>query len=267
MIARILSGVRRARSVDIIDVTRDFGVPIRGVLHVGGNVGSEAAKYGSLGSVPIVWIEGFEEYFDVLTSAISEYPFQRAYCVLVSDVDGEEVVFRAASNTGSSTSLEPLPEFRDRFPDIRFSKPMTLRAERLDLFFDRHKLVTDSLNILVLDIEGAELKALRSLGDRLGSFDGVLVEVSIVRNFVDGPLLSDIDTFLYSRGFRRVRTRVGLSSGDAFYLRGKVTMMARHLAHWHARGLAFLFHVGFWKARRALVRRVESLVVHERTGT
>ena len=66
-------------------------------------------------------------------------------------------------------------------------------------------------------MEGAELKALNSLGEKIKSIDFALVEVSIRKNFKDGPLLWDIDNYMIKNKFARIYIKTGAASGDALY--------------------------------------------------
>ena len=215
----LFDAYRRHTAFDLATLSRRFHFTVTGVLHVGGNMGQEAEIYRQLGARRVIWIEGFEDYFQKLKAKLADYPGQEAHCVLVSDEDGEELQFRIASNTGSSTAMIPDAEFSRNFDGINFEKNISLRARRLDTYFRDNNISLSDVNFLVLDVEGFELKALRSLADSMDAFDWAVCEVSLTPNFVGGPLLRDIDVFFLAHGFRRRALKCGLTSGDGLYER------------------------------------------------
>jgi FkbM family methyltransferase len=189
------------------------------VLHLGANEGTEAEAYARCGFKRVIWVEGFPTFYERLVKHLSAYPNQDAYNVLVSDVDGEELAFRIADNGVSSTVFEVGEKFDEDFPGIRFVEQAKLKARRLDRFLAEHGIDLSDVSIAVVDLEGSELKALRSLGDLIERIPYAIVEVSVTENFVSGPSLRNVDDFMLSRGFRRVQIKMGSSSGDALYER------------------------------------------------
>src|ERR1700679_1971420 len=78
---------RRHTAFDLATLAYRFHFAVTGILHVGANMGQEAEIYRQLGARRVVWIEGFEDYFQKLKAKIAIYPEQEAHCVLVSDHD------------------------------------------------------------------------------------------------------------------------------------------------------------------------------------
>lgn len=250
----LFDAYRRRTAFDLVTLSRRFGIAVRGVLHVGANMGQEAEVYQRLGAHRVIWVEGFEDYFRKLESHLSAFPGQEAHCVLVSDRDGEELQFRIASNTGSSTAMAPGADFARNFDGIVFDKVMTLRARRLDAYFHERNTPFDDINVLVLDVEGSELKVLRSIGGLMRHFDWAVCEVSLTPNFEGGPLLKDIDDFFLANGFRRRALKCGLTSGDGLYERVMPSAWDR-LAMSLSRGWAtFAASSGLYRLKRAIGR-------------
>jgi FkbM family methyltransferase len=196
-----------------------FEVPTDGVLHVGANFGQEADEYDHLGFGTVVWVEGYAPYFKRLSKTIKGRPNHLAVELMVSDVEGEKVRFSIASNTGSSTALKVASAWHQTFRGLTLSDGGEVLCGRLDQALDAvlppERRTT--IRFMVLDIEGSELKALRSMGAYLERLEFALIEISVRRNFEGGPLLRDIDAFMAARGFRRIYIKVSASSGDALY--------------------------------------------------
>ena len=75
-----------------------------------------------------------------------------------------------------------------------------------------------------MDIQGVELKALKSLGNLIGKVSVIYTEVNKKEVYKGCDLIEDIDHYLASYGFRRISTRwvLGAGWGDALYLSKKV---------------------------------------------
>jgi FkbM family methyltransferase len=216
------------------------------VLHLGANDGTEAEAYARCGFKRVIWIEGFPRFYERLVKHLSAYPNQDAYNVLVSDVEGEELAFRIAENGVSSTVFQAGQRFGEDFPGVRFVEQTKLKARRLDRFFAERGVDLSDVSIAVVDLEGSELKALRSLGDLIERIPYAIVEVSVTENFVSGPALRDIDDYMTSRGFRRVQIKLGSSSGDALYERHPASVLDQAKMRASAAIYANLFY-GFYR--------------------
>jgi len=186
------------------------------VVHVGANFGQEADVYDECGFQTVIWVEGYKEYAERLRRHVEHRKNHYVIESMVSDVSGEEVDFSIASNTGSSTIFQVTAAWRDAFADISILNSVRVRCERLDRLLPE-SLIKNRIDLLVLDIEGAELKALKSLGTILPKVESALIEVSLIRNFQGGPLFIDIELYMLSNNFVRVYSKYGVVSGDILY--------------------------------------------------
>lgn len=213
--------IKRIFSFSLVGLLKKYNVPNSGCLHVGANIGSELECYESFGFKQVVWIEGYTPFFDILIKNINNKPNHHALNYMISDQNGETVEFRVASNTGSSTMLKPTDSWFESFGNVKFEKNVKVNCRRLDDLllkkFDIEYL--KDIKFAVFDIEGAELKALKSLGKLINNFDFILTEINIKNNFENGPLLYDIDKFMHRNSFKRVYNKYSVSSGDALYKR------------------------------------------------
>lgn len=80
-----------------------------------------------------------------------------------------------------------------------------------DCFFD----------FINLDIQGAELNAIKGLGSRLNNVNWIYTEVNKKRLYKDIYLVADIDKYLSLYGFKRIATYwiPGVGWGDALYIK------------------------------------------------
>ena len=81
---------------------------------------------------------------------------------------------------------------------------------------------TVDIDLLCMDLQGSELKALQGAGDLLHSIDYIISEVQTKRLYHDTPLFSDIEDYLEQYGFV-VKEMVPVNDwfGDALFVRPK----------------------------------------------
>lgn len=74
-----------------------------------------------------------------------------------------------------------------------------------------------NIDLLVMDIEGGELNAFKGASQTLKIIKNILVEVSLVQRFGNGPLFDDITDYLKSNNFKRVVYGGDDKVGDCLY--------------------------------------------------
>ena len=103
---------------------------------------------------------------------------------------------------------------------------------RLDSFLDEYNI--PSIDILWMDVQGAELMALKGLGKRLHDVRVIQCEVEMIEIYNGQPLFHDIKKFLVSHGF----CFMGFSSkseysGDAIFIhKQKINSDSTALCKW-----------------------------------
>jgi len=100
-------------------------------------------------------------------------------------------------------------------PEVSFSKGALMFTSRLD-----RVLPPDAqFDFLNIDIQGAELRALRGLGSRIKQLHWIYAEVNVRPLYAGCALLPELDKFLRSQGFVRAALLLAseLGWGDALY--------------------------------------------------
>jgi hypothetical protein len=98
------------------------------------------------------------------------------------------------------------------------------KTKRLDTFIEENQIPIDKLNFLNVDIQGTELRAIKSLGKYINKIDFIMTEVNIEYVYKDCTILKDLDDFLHNNGFSRVEIKIygNCGWGDAFYIRNDI---------------------------------------------
>ena len=174
----------------------------------------ELDQYQSLHWGSVIWIEAQRELAERLSEKFSSTN-QRVIHTAVWDTSNLELNLKITNNS-QSTSLLELGTHKEDYPDIRVSKTELVKTSRIDSLFNK-ETIPEFINI---DIQGAEIQALRGFGELLHRVKYVYCEVNKQEVYVDCAKVSEIDEYLKLFGFKRITTRwVPLKGwGDAFYM-------------------------------------------------
>lgn len=196
-------------------LSRSFGIRPRGVLHVGAHEAEEAADYAKFGWGPVIWVEMLPDKFEALRQRFAGDPGNTVLNAACWDTDGDVLpIFRA--NNGQSSSLLRPDQHLSSHPRITFAQDTQTRTSRLETILPAGA----PIEYLSLDIQGAELRALKGLGSRLATVKWACIEVNTRRLYADCALVGELDVFLAQAGFARLLTRMAGTKGwgDAIYI-------------------------------------------------
>ncbi len=190
----------------------------RGILHVGANMGQEAAQYDRNG-LDVLWIEPIDRVFAELQANIAAYPRQRAIKALVTDQDGRRHTLHIASNGGSSSSILEFGQHTDIFPDVTFVRDLPLVGVTLTTLVAQEKVDMSKYDMLLLDTQGSELLVLKGAIALLPHFKFVQVEAADFEAYKGCAKVHEIDAFMAANGFiscHRKRTSQHPDGGQYF---------------------------------------------------
>lgn len=200
-------------------LTSNFVMNIKGVLHIGAHECEEQTAYLKQGVLNdnIYWIEAMKNKVELMKQQNPDYNIFQA---VISDVNDEEVNFNITNN-GQSSSILELGTHKKHHPHVWVEKQESLKTTRLDTLIEKCKIPIEKLNFMNLDIQGAELKALKSMAHYIDNIDYIYTEVNTEYVYKDCALLNEIDEYLNEKGFERKCVRIynNCGWGDAFYMR------------------------------------------------
>ena len=195
---RLISGMQRRLTGALYG---DFLKRVRGVVHVGANIGNERDLYAEHG-LKVIWIEPNPEVFAKLVENIRGFPDQKAINALITNEDGALCALHISNNGGISSSILDLHRAKDVWPDLTFTHDISVRSTRLPTALADINL--SEYDALILDTEGAELLILQSSTAILGGFKYIQVEAANFEVYRNYPTVNTINTFLRQHGFRLV---------------------------------------------------------------
>lgn len=174
------------------------------VLHIGAHLGQELHDYKQAGCLKGTFIEGDPTTFERLNEVLKNEDSFNAIEALLSDEDGAIVDFFKASNDGMSSSfLKPAPQLAIEHPEVLFdSVPLKLKTKKLD------SLNLGFFDLLVLDVQGAELQVLRGGMNTLLNAKAVVLEVSIKKLYEGDSTINELIAFVTPFGFSPVSLHI-----------------------------------------------------------
>ena len=201
--------------ISVSELSRNWGVTPNGVLHIGAHLGEEAQEYEKFNWIPIIWVEAQPLLVKQLESKF-QHPNHRVINAAIWHEDNVSLKLHVASNSMSSSLLE-FGSHAISYPEIQYVNEIEVLTKRIDTLID----ATEMPNFLNIDIQGAELAAIQSLGDLITKVDYIFVEVNKREVYKECTKVGDLDSFLEDKGFNRVTTRwyVKQGWGDALYIR------------------------------------------------
>lgn len=180
------------------DINQHLIARSTGVIHLGAHIGQESELYDSH-KIPVLWVEGNPEIFPILQENLRMYPRQRSILALLGDTDGVEVAFKVSDNGAVSSSVFPLDSenTQERF---QLDREINLVFCRLDTLLKVNSIDSTMYSHWVIDLQGAELIALRGAGELLKSCSSMFVEVSTRRIYDGGADWIELRNYLEAHG-------------------------------------------------------------------
>ena len=206
--------------ISVSELHKNWGINPNGVLHVGAHLGEEAEDYQKFKWLPAIWIEAQPTLVEQLQLKLKP-PMHRIIAAAIWNINDVRLKLHVASNSMSSSLLD-FGSHSNSYPEITFVEEIEVITKRLDKLIE----LEDMPNFLCIDIQGAELPAIQSLGELILKLDYIFVEVNRREVYKECTKVKELDFYLDSKDFKRVTTRWFFKQGwgDALYIRkNKIT--------------------------------------------
>lgn len=196
------------------NILNDYKITPKGVFHVGMHRAEEYPIYKDAGVETIIFVEANE---DLVNSC--HIPDDKCRIVHAAVSDRVETVKFNITNNGESSSILELGDHAMIYPGIVNIKSVEMQTTTIDSIHKTLGIDESTWNILNLDIQGAELQALRGI-ENWEHIDAIFTEVNFREMYRGCAHISQIDEFLATKGLRRVETvDTGAGWGDALYIK------------------------------------------------
>jgi len=197
--------------ISVRDLQKFWGVNPQTIVHVGAHNAEELETYEKAGWGPVIWIEAQPQKASDLLTRIP--PDHRIIEAAVWDVEGESLNLNIMTNT-ESTSLLNLGTHAKEHPTVEFSHTIPVKTKTLGVLLEN----TPAPELLALDIQGVELRAIKGYGEKISQVKWIYCEVNRAELYEGCALISDLDQYLENFGFKRTATRWTIHNwGDALF--------------------------------------------------
>lgn len=205
--------------ITIQQLIQQFNLQISGILHIGAHECEELNDYNRVGlnNSNIYWIEAIQEKVDLCKN---RYKGVNIYQAVIDEEDNNEITFNITNN-GQSSSILEFGSHKTSHPHVHVVNKKQMITTRMDTLIERENIPIESLNFVNLDIQGVELRALKSMEKYLQHVKYIYTEVNTEQVYKGCNLIGEIDEYLKHFGFVRVAQQIykEYGWGDAFYIK------------------------------------------------
>ena len=196
-----------------------FKLNINGILHIGAHECEELQDYNNIGITNnnIYWIEAMKNKVELIKNNKKDV---KIYNAVIDIEDNKEIVFNITNN-GQSSSILEFGSHSVHHPHVKMIEKQVMNTSRMDSIIDKYNIPIHNINFINLDIQGVELRALKSMEKYLNNIQYIYTEVNTEEVYKNCNLMSEIDEYLSNFGFTRVATKIleQYGWGDAFYVK------------------------------------------------
>ena len=173
------------------------------VLHVGAHKGEEVPVYIEYGFEKIQLIEANPELSYYLIKKFESFKNITVDNYAISNRRGkiEFIIHRTKKGSVESSSILKLKKLGEFVPTFDSNNTITVDSETLDNFYKKNFITKQKVNLLVLDIQGAEFMVLQSAKKMLETTEAIICEVNLIETYENCHLEDEISDFLESQGF------------------------------------------------------------------
>lgn len=177
--------------------------PLGTVLHIGAHAGEEVAAYRLHAAQRIVLVEANPASCERLEQRFGADGDIDIVHVAVTDHVGTERLLLHANSRGEteSASLFPMKRLGEIVPSMHTEATVDVPASTLDTVLEEVDVDPTSVGLVVLDVQGAELRALRGAARALAAVRAVLTEVTFIDLYEGAAEAKEVAQLLTAGGF------------------------------------------------------------------
>jgi len=194
---------------------------IKTILELGSRDGEDAIKLAKFfTNAKVITFECNPETYSIVVNNTQQYKNIIPYNLAVSDIDGEIDFYQSIhGNPGSSSIFEKTGKY-DHIENYIQNK-IRVKSTRIETILKT--INVEQVDLVWADLQGAELKAFKGMGEYIKDVKCLLTEVEYQEMYKGQPLYEDIKLFLEKESFIEVykTSFYGNFWGDAIFIKNK----------------------------------------------
>tara|TARA_B110000483_G_scaffold239226_1_gene317327 strand:- start:525 stop:1172 length:648 start_codon:yes stop_codon:yes gene_type:complete len=213
--------------IKLNELKNKFNININGILHIGAHNCEELTDYilNNINTANIYWIEALPE---LVEKNKKNNPLLKIYQAVIYDEDNKEIEFNITTcdgdiNNQQSSSILDFGTHEKHHPQVKIVDKIKLKTSRMDTIIEKYNINMNNVNFINLDIQGVELRALKSMEKHLKNIDYIYTEVNTEEVYKNCDKMQDITDYLSIFNFKLADARIykQFGWGDAFYIKDK----------------------------------------------
>jgi FkbM family methyltransferase len=185
------------------DLIKQYLPECPAILEAGAHIGRDTIKM--IKTWPCATVYAFEPVaalFTQLVERTANYPSITCYPLALADREGNQTLYvSSGASTAASSLLEP-QTYKIERPEVTF-EPTVIQTTTLDLWADKERI--SRIDLMWLDMQGAELLALKSGMAVLKSVKALVTEVNLTQRFKNVPSYEEVVSWLSSQGLTLIQ--------------------------------------------------------------
>ena len=177
-----------------------------GIFHIGAHRGGEAPIYDWF-QKKTIWLEANPKIFNELKLNVMEFYDQKAFNCLITDNDYDTKKFNLSSNDGASSSIFNFGDLSIgkkslwKNKNLKMIDTIELKSITIDTFVKNNNIDIKNYNHWVIDIQGAELLALKGAKESLKKCNSILIQDSEGNIYEGGAQWKEVKEYLKNNNF------------------------------------------------------------------
>lgn len=159
---------------------------------------------------------GLHEQIKIMPYALSDADGWAEFYVSSGTPPGKENTPSWDYGNKSSSLLAPTRELSAHFGWLNFDSTIKVKTIRLCDFCAQEHI--DRIDLIHMDVQGAELMVLKGAGEWLKKTKLVWLEVENVELYKSQPLKNDVERYMKTMQFIKIRDTVSSIAGDQCYI-------------------------------------------------
>ena len=195
--------------VSLKEIVNKYNISIKGIIHLGGCKGEELFSYLRNDIKNVILVEANPELIKILKIKSFFYnTFTKMNIDIenfaATNVDGDILNLNITNNIQSSSVLK-LYKHSILHPEVKVVKEVKVKSKTINSLFDQNYDI-NNYNFMNLDIQGAELLALKGSDKILHNIKAIYTEINYDEIYKDCALIEELDEYLKIFNFKRVFT-------------------------------------------------------------
>ena len=210
--------------VPLKEIIKKYDLEISGIIHLGGCKGEELFSYYKNNINNVLLVEANPNLIKFLKLKKFFYNTFTKMKINVenfaaTDRDNDILTLNVTNNIQSSSILK-LHKHSILHPEVKVIKKIKVKSYTINSLFNQEYDIKN-FNFMNLDIQGAELLALKGSDQILKNIKAIYTEINYDEVYKDCALINELDEYLKNFNLKRVYTTTPESDywGDALYIR------------------------------------------------